>query len=250
MTNERLRSAIHALGLSAGGLAESVRVDVKTVERWIALDRVPHRRHRHDVAALLKADEAHLWPSILEGSATKAASMAEIVAVYPNRGDVPQDLWEGLFAGAHQHIDLLAYAALFLTDWDPDLGAELAARAGDGVDVRILLGDPDSVDVLSRGASEGIGPSISARIRISVANLAAAVQAPRVQLRFHSTPLYNSMYPFDGDMLVNMHSYGHPAAMSPVMHLRRLADGRLFDHYLTSLEKVWETATDQVEGVL
>jgi hypothetical protein len=32
-------------------------------------------------------------------------------------------------------------------------------------------------------------------------------------------------------MLVNAHVYGAPAAHSPVLHLRRLPGGRLFDHY-------------------
>jgi len=46
----------------------------------------------------------------------------------------------------------------------------------------------------------------------------------------------------DGDMLVNTHAYGFPAAQSPVLHLRRLAGGSLFDHYQASFERVWAQA--------
>lgn len=46
-------------------------------------------------------------------------------------------------------------------------------------------------------------------------------------------------------MLVNAHAYGAPAAHSPLVHLRRLVAGRLFTHYLTSFEAVWQRAAAQ-----
>jgi hypothetical protein len=42
--------------------------------------------------------------------------------------------------------------------------------------------------------------------------------------------------------LVNAHAYGAPAAQSPVLHLRQLPGGRLFEHYLASFDRVWELA--------
>ena len=60
-----------------------------------------------------------------------------------------------------------------------------------------------------------------------------------VELRLHDTTLYNSIFRVDDDMLVNMHTYGAQAAQSPVMHVRRMAGGRLFPHYLDSFERVW-----------
>jgi hypothetical protein len=63
-----------------------------------------------------------------------------------------------------------------------------------------------------------------------------------VELRLHTTTLYNSIYRLDGDLLVNTHAYGFPAAQSPVLHLRRLAGGSLFDHYQASFERVWAQA--------
>ena len=43
-------------------------------------------------------------------------------------------------------------------------------------------------------------------------------------------------------MLVNMHVWGLSAFGAPVLHLRRLVDGGLFDTYAQSLEAVWSTA--------
>jgi hypothetical protein len=59
--------------------------------------------------------------------------------------------------------------------------------------------------------------------------------------RLHDTPLYNSIYRFDDDVLVNSHVYGILAAFTPVMHLRRV-DGGYFNTYLESFERVWASA--------
>ena len=63
-----------------------------------------------------------------------------------------------------------------------------------------------------------------------------------MEVRFHETTLYNSIFRFDDDLLVNMHAYGAVAAKSPVMHVRRIAGGRLFPHYMASFERVWDEA--------
>ncbi len=55
------------------------------------------------------------------------------------------------------------------------------------------------------------------------------------------TPLYNSVYRFDDEMLVNVHAYGILAAYTPTMHLRRV-DGAFFNTYLESFERVWASA--------
>jgi hypothetical protein len=64
-----------------------------------------------------------------------------------------------------------------------------------------------------------------------------------VSARFHSTPLYNSIYLSDNEMLVNTHAYGFPAAHCPTFHLRRLSGGELFDTYADSFDRVWSGAS-------
>ncbi|MGH3994185.1 MAG: XRE family transcriptional regulator, partial [Pseudonocardiaceae bacterium] len=51
--------------------------------------------------------------------------------------------------------------------------------------------------------------------------------------------LYNSIYRFDDDMFVNTHVYGSMAAHAPVLHLRRLSGGDLFDTYSESFDVIW-----------
>lgn len=73
---------------------------------------------------------------------------------------------------------------------------------------------------------------------------------PGVQVRYHETTLYNSIYRFDDEMLVNMHVLGFPAPHAPVMHLRRLSGGDLFGTYADSFDRVlsasWPRHRDEV----
>jgi hypothetical protein len=140
---------------------------------------------------------------------------------------------------------------LFLPDGYPEIAKLLASKAERGTKVRLTLGDPDSEAVRRRGEEERIGDGLAARVRLGLMSLREAIGAPGLELRFHTTTLYNSIYRFDDDMLVNAHVYGAPAAHSPVLHLHRLPGGQLFDHYQASFERVWEqTTADNVPAVL
>jgi hypothetical protein len=239
--NERLRRAISDSGLRLDDVAAEVGIDVKTAERWITKDRVPHPGNRASVARLLSVDEAVLWPQLADAAA-QAASDAELLRVYPHRGAVPAGRWYELIESAREHVDLLVYSGLFLLDGRADLPGLLRCKASEGVQVRLLYGDPDSDAVALRGSEEGIGDGLAARIRLSLSYIEPALEAPNVRVRLHDATLYNSIYRYDDEMLVNTHVYGIGAAHSPVMHLRRTPAGRLFEQYMVSFERVWECA--------
>lgn len=242
MSNERLRSQMAVAGFTAEALARELDVDPKTVERWISQERLPHRRHRLSTAQLVGAEEAYLWPSVIDDVRTKSASLAEFVRLYPHRGAVPEDLWDSLIDNAHDCIDVLVYAGLFLVDSHPDLAEALGEKARAGTRVRMLFGDPDSTIVEQRGQEEGIGEGLAARIRLSLKALESLIGAPGVELRQHTTPLYASLYRFDETVLVNIHVYGSPAPQNPVMQLQRVPGGRLFDHFMRAFDRVWDGA--------
>jgi hypothetical protein len=65
---------------------------------------------------------------------------------------------------------------------------------------------------------------------------------PTVEIRLHTTVLYNSLYRADDEMLVNSHVYGTAAAQAPILHLRHHGDGDLFDTYANSFERVWSAS--------
>ena len=171
-----------------------------------------------------------------------AASDSEVLAIYPHRTDVPQDLWERIFGAAERDIGVLVYAGLFLAE-DAGVQKILADKARSGVRVRILLGDPDSPQVAERGASEGVDDAMAAKVRNALVLYRTLRGADGAEFRFHQTILYNSIYRGDDQLLVNTHVYGVTAARAPVWHLKRVAGGEIATTYLDSFERVWESAT-------
>ncbi|MBW8482259.1 XRE family transcriptional regulator [Actinomadura parmotrematis] len=241
MPNERLRAALFHKGLTVNSLADRIGVDPKTVERWITKDRQPYRRTRVAVAKHLDVEETYLWPEALTTEQVFSASGSEIVTIYPHRWGVPRDAWGRLFAEAQREIGILVYSGLFLAE---DSGAQriLADKARAGVRVRILLGDPDSPQVAQRGKDEGIGESMAAKIRNVIVYYRPLLSFETVEIRLHSTVLYNSIYTADDQMFVNTHVYGVSASNAPFWHLRKIPGGEIVNTYLESFERVWQGA--------
>ena len=242
MANDRVRDALLRCGLSPDDAAAQLGVDRKTIERWITTDRLPYRRHRHQLAALLKQSEAYLWPDALNADRRAEVARSEVVEIYPHRADSPPALWSRLFADVTGSLDMLVYAALFLPEQEPRLVSRLATQAAAGLRVRLLVGDPDSPEVARRGAEELIGDSLAYRIRNALHHFQALRDTAGVEVRLHSTVLYNSVFRFDEEMLVTPHVYGLPGAHAPLLHLRRLTEGDLFSTYAESFERVWAVA--------
>lgn len=236
MTNERLRRAMLHAGFDIDTLAASAEVSSKSVERWIRGDVVPYPRTRYRVAAILHEDESYLWPQAVDRASLAGA---ELVATWPRRSDVPQHLWTELLRRAERNVDYLAFAGLFLAEEHPDWIPTLQARAEAGARVRLLIGDPRGQQLAYRDTENQIGGGVAGRVSAVLASYRplAGVAA----IRLHDTPLYNSIYRFDDEMIVNTHVYGLLAAYTPTMHIRRV-NGAFFNTYLESFERVWASA--------
>jgi transcriptional regulator with XRE-family HTH domain len=235
--NDALRRALADKRLRERDVAEALRVDPKTVQRWLS-GRRPQPPHRWALAELTGVHEYDLWPEAGDGSGIRP----EIVATWSMRSQVPRDVWHHLFAGAEHEINILVYSGLFLAD-DSDLVRLIGEKAAAGVIVRILLGDPDCTQVAARGAEEGIGDAMASKIRNALVLYQPILDVPGVEVRLHSTVLYSSLYRSDDDLLVNQHVYGIGAARSPVLRLGRQPDPRLFDTYAACFEQIWVSAS-------
>lgn len=242
MSNERLRSALIDAGLTNDDVSHHIAVDPKTVERWVSQARVPHRAHRLKLAALLGQDDMFLWPSTKGDPRNAAATVSEFVTIYPNRGSVSAEEWGAWIDRATVQIDLLAYAASFLHDALSDFTDHLADKADRGVRVRLLFGDPTSDGVARRGEEEGIGDLLAARCRLTWSYYRPLLDRTGIEARQHGATVYSSLFRFDDDVLVNTHSLGAPASHSPVLHVHKVAGGRLFHHYMTGFENTWDHA--------
>ena len=237
--NEPLRRALLRARLREDDVAARLAVDPKTVRRWLN-GRVPYGSNRAAIADLVGADEAELWPDA-GGPLTARTRPEELGAVYAHRWSVPRKVWTRFFESANQEIGILAYSALFLAEYAGIVGT-LAEKGRSGVTVRIALGDPDSAQVSQRGQDEGIGDAMPAKIRDALALYRPVLAVENVEIRLHQSVLYNSIYRADGQLIINQHAYGIPAAHAPVFCFHESEGGDMVAAYLASFERVWVTA--------
>jgi hypothetical protein len=85
--------------------------------------------------------------------------------------------------------------------------------------------------------SGGIGDAMAARIRNALTLYRPLGAVENVEIRLHRTVPYNSIYGADGQLVVNQHTYGIPAAQAPVFCLRN-AGSEMAALYLDSFERV------------
>ncbi len=239
MVNERLCDALLQAGLTTAETAQKVGVDAKTVERWRTTDRTPYPRHRNALSTLLGVSESYLWPTAVLPERQARITASEVVGVYPHRAAVPTALWDQLLRNAGDRIDVLVHAGQFLTERH-DLTRVLAEKAAAGANVRINFGDPASRAIALRSEEEQLGKGVlAARIRYGLVAYKSLLERPGIEFRFHRTTLYNSIFRFDDEMIINTHIYGVPGAHAPALHLRNLGAGDLFDTYAKSFVDVW-----------
>lgn len=166
-------------------------------------------------------------------------SADQVVSFYPHRADTPKRLWMDLLVGAQENIDLFANASLFLPEENPIAIDIIKEKAANGVRVRILLGDPDDPAMELRGREERLFDAIPGRIRMALAYYRPLVDVDGVEFRLHGTSLYNSIFRYDDQMLVNQHIYGTYGYIAPILHLRKVPRADLFDTYMKSFELIW-----------
>jgi len=239
--NERLRNAMTKAHVDIETISRETGVDPKTVQRWLG-GRVPYARHRWAISKLLGEEEPYLWPETMNAARVAEVSRSELMELYPYRSALPSGLWWELFNKAQTQIDVLVYAAVFLHEQHPDLSDLLRSKATAGCKIRVALGDPDSEAVRARGAEERFGHGIESRCRLALMHYRPLLAVAGVEVHIHGTTLYNSIYRFDEEMLVNAHVWGQNAYNAPLMHIRRLDGGSLFNTYGASFEAVWETS--------
>jgi hypothetical protein len=241
-SGDALKRAMAKARLRDVDVAAQMKVDPKTVQRWLQ-GRLPQSRHRWALADLVGVHEFDDWPQL-----TGASDISpEVHATYNYRSAVPREVWFDHFDGAHQEIGILVYSGLFIAE-DVSPIRLLTRKAASGVGVRLLLGDPDSPHVAERGDEEGIDGAMAAKIRNALVLYRSLSEVDGVEIRLHRTVLYNSLYRADDDLLVNPHVYGVSAAFAPVLHLRRQDESPIMGTYLASFERVWKSAVPLAIG--
>lgn len=244
MTNERLRASMRRAAVTPEQLSRLTGADIKTVYRWVSPGRNPHPRHRALVAKRLGDDEDWLWPETASPlQAGPAGSVgAEIVAAYACRSDAPTSMWWELFTRAERQVDLLGYTLYFLTLQHPELVAVLGSKCAGGTRVRAIVADPESDHVAYRDREEGTPLTLVVRVQTTLAAFESLFGLAGFELRYQDVPLYNSVFRFDDQMLVTPHLYATVGSQAPMLHLRRLGPGGLFDRFAGHFDGIWEAS--------
>lgn len=242
--NQRLYDAIRQSGKRLTDFAAEVGADDKTVERWITKGRVPRPHTRQRAAEVLGVREAMLWPD----AAGVAHGAAELVEIYTTRRDLTPATIGSLLDTAEHHIDVLAYAALWLWDTVPDFVDRVQVKIAHGATVRICLGDPDSGAVRSRGEEEGVPDALAGRCRLAASYARGIYNVDSASVRLTTATLYASIFRFDDHVLLNTHLWGNAAGDSPVFHFRRDRDNGIATNAITSFDRVWKAAQPLPDG--
>jgi transcriptional regulator with XRE-family HTH domain len=239
-SNPRLRSTLTGSGYTERSLAEELGLDPKSVQRWITRGVMPHRSTAYRTARILDVPVSWLWPAL--DLASEEAGRSEVVCVYPHRSETPRKLWVEVLEAAQRDIGLLSNASLFIPEENPESIEMLRKKAEAGARVRIVLGDPDSPECALRGVEERLYDAIPARVQMALTYYLPLVGVPNIEFHLHRTTLYNSIFYYDNEMLINQHIYGTYGYIAPIMHLRRVEGADFFDTYIKSFERVWETS--------
>ncbi len=225
--NESLCRALIAARLGEEDVAARLGVDPKTVRRWLE-GRVPYRRYRWALAAMLGLDDAVLWP----GLRGRRERPDEVVAVYPRRDDVPAGAWVRLLGSARQQIGVLGGGGQFLAR-QHGVRPVLIETARTGALVRICLRDDAPVPAHEAGRDGGDAGALA---------IFAPLAGHGVQVRLHAGEPYAGMVFADDELLVLQQAWGVPEGLCPVLHLHRRQGSGLFAFYLQSFERAWEIA--------
>jgi transcriptional regulator with XRE-family HTH domain len=237
--NQRLQDAIRQAGRTIEDVAGEVGADPKTVGRWVTTGRLPRPASRRALADVLGIPPAVLWPE----AGAPASGATELVGIYASRRELSPATVASLLKETESQVDIVAYAALWLWDTVPHFGELLCQKLADGVGVRVCLGDPTSDAVRLRGEEESLGgDGMASRCRLALSYAASVGEGGGDVLRTTEATLYNSIYRFDDDLLVNTHFLGNPASDSPVLYLHHKTDGGVVSTVLNTIDRVWDQA--------
>jgi len=243
--NERLRDAMAQAGVSTDALAAAIGVDPKSVWRWTNKGVIPRRvGFKARVADVLGVDESDIWPSRTPAAASSNREVTEeVVAAWSHRADVPKASWWAVFATAETNIDLLGYAMQFLPEDHSRLDRLFLDKAAAGCRIRIALANPDSPHVAERDEEEGLGGTFRDRIRSTVDHYEPLFGVEGIDLRFHQTRMYNSLFRGDNQMFLTPHLYALKGYRAPLLHLRRSLDDGMFDGLMAHFDRIWAVST-------
>ncbi|WZL81843.1 hypothetical protein QBE53_01715 [Vallitaleaceae bacterium 9-2] len=173
------------------------------------------------------------------------ASKTGLVGIWSNRSDLETKYWIEILKESKGDIDILCYAMAFLPEHS-DFNSLISEKINLGYSVRILLGNPCGNNIKSRTIEEKNEGSISSRIETSRQRLKQIQNFDKIQIKYHDTPLYASIYRFGDTILVTPQLYGTRGAKAPLLKVQKNdTDSSLYESYSTYFKLVWDNAISE-----
>lgn len=247
MSNDRLRAALSQAGLTGDELAELVKVDERTVRRWLA-GLTPHKRRRVKVAKVLGKAERELWPDA-EPELRSDADRGDLVTIHtpPEPARVPN--WRSLLERASEKIELYDWSVAGLLAY-PDVPALLTGKARAGTAIRILVASleslwlsTDDVEPDTDGSRPVHDRPLFQAIERAHELLSPLAAESRVEALQVVAPRSPSILRFDEQILAAVHLWGSSPAGPVVFCVQhRGEDGpfhKLCDHFDALWTRAW-----------
>ena len=228
MTYKTLQTRLQDADLTAEEFAEIVRVDPKTVQRWLA-GRVPQRRHRAKIARALDTSQDVLWPDDTPASVP-----------VPEAGESAPRLGGDVVASWGWADDQTA----------PDLAEFVTPEAGP-IDVLDTRGELLRDDRLIAALLEVVGERSPVRVLVDSPRreLVPLIGVKHLELRVTDPAGACAMVRVGDRMLVLIDL---PRAdvdeLRPLFELRRCDDAGLFARLAVTFDGLWDAADEAVRS--
>ena len=212
MGNDNLRNALSRAGISADELADLIKVDPRTVRRWLT-GQPPYPRHRVKIARALDLTEHDLWPEVAataDEAAGQKTTGETLIGYADAEHAVPRTM--SLISSATERIELLD-DTLFPLLKQPGIAELLISKASQGCLIRILIAQP-------------------------LPSLAPLLNQPGISIQVFEGPDPVSIHRSDRQMLVTIRLDGLLDKRPMLLHLTQRAAAGVFDRLAEHYQKV------------
>jgi DNA-binding transcriptional regulator YdaS (Cro superfamily) len=219
MATENLKNALQNAGLTPEEFADIIKVDPKSVQRWVDGPTKPYPRNRAAIARALNLTEHDLWPeatppqTIHAGAGERQGAASEVTGTWASATGEEAPDPVALIQNSDGAIDLLDNGrGIELTT---PLRDTLVEQANAGRHVRLLTCLP----------KRRLEPLIGHR---------------QIEVRVIDACPDHSLFRARGTMLLTFNLAGDGDQAPPLLKLTRTTDGGLFDRLANNFEALWE----------
>ncbi len=224
MPNENLKNALQNAGLTPDEFADIIRVDPKSVVRWLAGTTKPYPRHRANIARALNLIETDLWPDETSaatpghgGAERDEVALSEVTRTWAHATDQQAPDLEGLISGTSGAIDLL--------------------DSGRGIELTVAL-----VAVL---VDQGhAGRKVRVLTSLPRSRLRPLIGHHQIEVRIIGGSAGYSLVKVADTILLTIALATEGGEAPPLLQLEPAVDGGLFDRLAGNFETLWDDADE------